>query len=108
MGDATRQVGDRIEQLLVEVRAMVPPAAMERVDELVRNILSLYGSGLERVMTILDDHEANELIDCLVSDRLLASLLVLHGLHPLGLEELTESKPDRDLVQIGKRPEART
>jgi hypothetical protein len=99
MADAVSQVGDRIEHLLAEIRAMVAPAAMERIDELVRCILSLYGSGLERMMAILDENKAGTLIDRLVSDRLLASLLVLHGLHS------EEAEPG--LVQIRNRPETR-
>ena len=99
MADAVSQVGDRIESLLAEIRAMVPPPAMERIDELVRCIVSLYGSGLERMMEILDQNEADKLIDRLVSDRLLASLLVLHGLH--------HPEADPGLVQIRNRPETR-
>ena len=59
MADAVSQVGDRIENLLAEIRAMVPPPTMERIDELVRCIVSLYGSGLERMMQILDENEAD-------------------------------------------------
>jgi hypothetical protein len=98
MADAVSQVGDRIENLLAEIRSMVPPPAMERIDELVRCIVSLYGAGLERMMEILDQNEADKLIDRLVSDRLLASLLVLHGLH---------QEADPGLVQIRDRPETR-
>ncbi len=40
------QVGERIESLLAEVRSMASPPAWQRVDELIRLILELYGSGL--------------------------------------------------------------
>ena len=40
------QIGERIERLLEEVRSMASPPAWQRVDELIRLILELYGSGL--------------------------------------------------------------
>ena len=99
MADAVSQVGDRIEHLLAEIRAMVAPAAIERIDELVRCILSLYGSGLELMMAILDENKADTLIDRLVSDRLLACVLVLLGLH--------WDVAEPGLVNILNRPETR-
>ena len=49
------QVGERIENLLQEVRSMASPPAWQRVDELIRLILELYGSGLSRTIEIAAD-----------------------------------------------------
>src|SRR5689334_10629668 len=78
------QIGERIERLLEEVRSMANPATWQRVDELIRLILQLYGSGLEQVLEIAADAgpSGQALIDRFTRDELIASLLVLHGLHP--------------------------
>jgi Fe-S cluster biogenesis protein NfuA/nitrite reductase/ring-hydroxylating ferredoxin subunit len=78
------QIGDRIERLLEEVRAMTSPPAWQRVDELIRLILELYGSGLGKIVEIASAPNASgeALLDRMTGDDLIASLLILHGLHP--------------------------
>ncbi len=78
------QVGERIENLLQEVRSMASPPAWQRVDELIRLILELYGSGLSRTIEIAAAHGAagEAIIDQLAADELVGSLFILHGLHP--------------------------
>jgi Fe-S cluster biogenesis protein NfuA len=73
-----RAIGDRIEQLLDELRA-ADPRLYDRAEELARMITDLYGSGLERVVELVDDPEV---LSRLVKDELVSSLLVVHGLHP--------------------------
>lgn len=76
-------------RLLEELREMVVPAAWLRVEQIVRRIVALYAAGLARLI----DHARTagargpDLDDLLVEDPLVASLLVLHGLHPLPTEE---------------------
>jgi Fe-S cluster biogenesis protein NfuA len=67
----------RIEALLEEVEVL--PGATE----LVEALLDLYGEGLARILGQLDDEQARGLAD----DELVAHLLVLHGLHPVPLDE---------------------
>ena len=61
----------------------------ERAEELVRLVVDLYGAGLERLLEIV--HEAggldDELLDALAGDELVSSLLLVHGLHPYGVED---------------------
>jgi Fe-S cluster biogenesis protein NfuA/nitrite reductase/ring-hydroxylating ferredoxin subunit len=78
------QVGERIERLLEEVRSTASPPAWQRVDELIRLILELYGAGLGRILEITAESgpAGDALRDRLAGDQLVASLLVLHGLHP--------------------------
>lgn len=80
----------RIETLINEVQAMVNPAARANVEELVQTLLELHGTGLERMMDIIwESGSLGEKIihERLPDDKLVSSLLLLHGLHPLGLEE---------------------
>ena len=62
--------------------------ARERAEELVRQVTDLYGAGLERILEILD--EPGKLDDAtlaaLAADDLVASLLLVHGLHPHDVE----------------------
>ena len=78
------ELGDRIERLLTEIRSMASPSVGDRVDEVVRSIVELYGAGLARVMELGASIEKNgdNLSAALVNDDLIASLLILHGLHP--------------------------
>ena len=83
--------GERIEALL-EASTAQGPVARERAEELVRIVVDLYGAGLERLMEIA--YEAGKLDDDLLSrladDELVANLLIVHGLHPYGVEERVE------------------
>jgi Fe-S cluster biogenesis protein NfuA/nitrite reductase/ring-hydroxylating ferredoxin subunit len=54
----------------------------------VRLVVDLYGAGLERLLEIAHDAGRldEELLDRLAADDLVASLLVVHGLHPYDVE----------------------
>jgi len=76
-----RVVGDRIEQLLDELHATAEPAGCALAEELLRLVTELYGGGLERVVTLARE-EAPGFVERLLDDELVASLLLVHGLHP--------------------------
>jgi Fe-S cluster biogenesis protein NfuA/nitrite reductase/ring-hydroxylating ferredoxin subunit len=79
-----RSAGDRI-QTLLDASAAGGAAARERAEQLVREVTDLYGAGLERMMHIAV--AANpELAEAFTSDDLVASLLLVHGLHPHTVE----------------------
>ncbi|MBS4727027.1 NifU family protein [Mycobacterium sp. SM1] len=79
VGDAHwRTAGDRI-QTLLDAASTGGAAARERAEQLVREVVELYGAGLARIMAMIEDPA---LIDRLASDDLVASLLLVHGLHP--------------------------
>lgn len=75
--DATdvRALPARIEELL---DSFDDPRAAERAEDLVAAVLSLYGEGLTRVVSLAGDDVVRRLLD----DDLVAGLLLLHGLHP--------------------------
>ena len=83
-----RACGERIEQLL-EASAAAGPLARERAEELVRCVVDLYGAGLQRVLEIAHAEGAltGPVLDGLAADELVASLLLVHGLHPYPLAE---------------------
>ncbi|WP_118915289.1 NifU family protein [Mycobacterium shigaense] len=73
-----RTAGDRI-QTLLDSCAASGPAAHDRAQQLVREIVGLYGAGLQRILALSD---SPGLAERLATDDLVASLLLVHGLHP--------------------------
>ncbi len=82
-GERLRAAGDRI-QTLLEASAAGGVVARERAEELVRLVADLYGAGLERILAVLRDGGRldEQLLAELADDDLVASLLLVHGLHP--------------------------
>jgi Fe-S cluster biogenesis protein NfuA len=85
-----RDVGDRIERLLDDLRAAVEPRAYDAVEELVRQVTDLYGAGLGRVVELARG-SPSALLEQLADDDLVASLLAIHGLHPVPVEDRVEA-----------------
>ena len=79
--------GDRIDALIA-ASAAGGVAARERAEELVRLVVDLYGAGLERMLQVLHEQGqlTDEALDALADDDLVASLLLVHGLHPYSVE----------------------
>jgi Fe-S cluster biogenesis protein NfuA/nitrite reductase/ring-hydroxylating ferredoxin subunit len=73
----------RVEGLLEELESLGDPAAREVALETVQAVLELYGAGLERVVHRLGPPQ----VTALATDELVAHLLLLHGLHPVSVEE---------------------
>jgi Fe-S cluster biogenesis protein NfuA/nitrite reductase/ring-hydroxylating ferredoxin subunit len=97
-----RAAGDRIESLLQELGGVADPRVRANAEELVRLLMELYGSALARILKIVDDTgPAVEIYDRLAADDLVASLLVLHGLHPLNVETRIARALDRVRPYLG-------
>ncbi len=86
-----RATGERIDALL-DASGSGGVVARERAEELVRLVADLYGAGLERILDIT--YEAGQLTDevlaALAGDDLVASLLLVHGLHPYDVGQRVE------------------
>lgn len=80
---ALRATGDRIESLL-EAAAGGGAAARSRAEDLVACVSELYGAGLARMLDLLREggHLDERLLTELATDDLVASLLLVHDLHP--------------------------
>jgi Fe-S cluster biogenesis protein NfuA/nitrite reductase/ring-hydroxylating ferredoxin subunit len=101
-GKNLRAAGDRIEGLLQELGTVADPRVRANAEELVRLLMELYGSALARILEIVDDTgRADEIYDRLAADDLVASLLVLHGLHPLNVETRIARALDRVRPYLG-------
>lgn len=79
---SVRESSARIESLLDDLEQSAVPAVMERVQELLSSVMTLYGNGLDRTIETLLDAGHPELARALADDEIVGSLFVLHGLHP--------------------------
>jgi Fe-S cluster biogenesis protein NfuA len=80
-----RAVGDRIEQLLDELRAAADPRFYGQAEEMLGLVTELYGGGLARIVEIVGSRDP-DVLAALAGDELVSSLLLVHGLHPDDLE----------------------
>jgi Fe-S cluster biogenesis protein NfuA len=78
----------RLEALLGEVDRSAAPTAQAHTRELVQLVLELHAAGLERLLDrVAASEDAETILDACASDDVIAGMLLLHGLHPLALEE---------------------
>jgi Fe-S cluster biogenesis protein NfuA/nitrite reductase/ring-hydroxylating ferredoxin subunit len=84
---ALRATADRIETLL-EASSANGSAARARAEELVACVSGLYGAGLARVLEIMRETGRldDEVLAALAGDDLVASLLLVHDLHPYDVQ----------------------
>jgi Fe-S cluster biogenesis protein NfuA len=80
-----RAAGDRIERLLDQLRAGADPQSYARAEELLRLVTELYGAGLARIVALVGEEDPR-LLGRLADDELVASLLMVHELHPDSIE----------------------
>ena len=73
------RTGRRIEEVLDRLAATGDPAVTAAAEDLVRALMEFYGAGLARILDLLP---AGGPATALLGDDLVASLLVLHDLHP--------------------------
>jgi Fe-S cluster biogenesis protein NfuA len=83
-----QQRADRIEALLQEVTTFADPRARAMIEELIQALLDMYGDGLARVLELTEQAGApgQALTEAFANDGLLASLFLLHGLHPVDIK----------------------
>lgn len=87
-----RTAGDRI-QTLLDASAASGTLVRERTEQLAGELTELYGAALQRVVSIAAAADPT-LIDRFAADDLVASLLLVHGLHPHGIERRIEDALD--------------
>ena len=89
--------------LLADIGDMADPAIAGRAEDLVSLLMRLYGAGIRRILEIADEAGLLEgaLLDRLVDDELVASLLIVHDLHPVDLETRVQDALDRVRPYLG-------
>lgn len=79
-----------VQELQEQLDAQPPGTTRDLASELVLAVVTMYGAGLERIVAGL--HEAGdggsiELAQRLGQDPIVATLLLIHDLHPVALED---------------------
>ena len=101
-GDDAQAAGERVEALLAELRSQAGPQVAAAAEELVGSLVELYGAGLARITEILGEDESGpKLMDKLVADPLVESLLLVHDLHPLDISTRVRRAVEEVLPQLG-------
>jgi len=86
---APEELVERVQELLGSLDEIADPFAQQRVQELIGAVLELYGAGLDRILGVVADagEPGLPIRDALLDDGIVASLLLIHGLYPVALEE---------------------
>ena len=102
-GHDAEAVGERVEALLSELRSRAGPQVAATAEELVSCLVELYGAGLARITEIVGEDEGSgpQLMDKLVADPLVESLLLVHDLHPLDTSTRVRRAVEEVLPQLG-------
>jgi Fe-S cluster biogenesis protein NfuA/nitrite reductase/ring-hydroxylating ferredoxin subunit len=78
----------RVEELTAQVEQLPDPAARRIAEDLMSAVIEMYGQGLARIVEVLDEEDAaSELKQRLADDGIVASLLLIHDLYPVPVEE---------------------
>jgi Fe-S cluster biogenesis protein NfuA/nitrite reductase/ring-hydroxylating ferredoxin subunit len=77
-----------IEALVNRIENVADPALKATAKELVQSLMELHGAGIERMLEIVRQDATSEssIIEALVRDDHVRSLLLIYGLHPDSLE----------------------
>jgi Fe-S cluster biogenesis protein NfuA len=97
---AFQRMSQRVERLIARIEAAPDPNVRADALELTRSLMELHGAALDRLMEIVARAGASgyALMDDFAGDGLVASLLLLYGLHPYDLgtrvmKALDEARP---------------
>jgi Fe-S cluster biogenesis protein NfuA/nitrite reductase/ring-hydroxylating ferredoxin subunit len=94
-----RSAGDRIQSLL-DASAGSGTVVRERTEQLAAELTDLYGAALARIIAMTAE-SAPELVGRFAADELVASLMLVHGLHPHGIERRIEDALDSVRPYLG-------
>ena len=79
---------DRIEELVSRVEGSGDQAMRAVAQELLQAVIELHGVALDRILTAVAELPAGAAaIERMAEDELVSSVLSLHGMHPVSLEE---------------------
>jgi Fe-S cluster biogenesis protein NfuA/nitrite reductase/ring-hydroxylating ferredoxin subunit len=86
----TEQLMARVEELTGRLEHLDDAAARELAEELTSAVVQMYGAGLERIVELTDSDTRTALAE----DELVASLLMIHDLYPVPIEERVQEALD--------------
>ena len=83
----------RVQELQERLDAAEPSLTKELAEGLVGALVQMYGAGLEHVVSSLQltGEAGREMLEAIASDPLLATMLLIHDLHPVPLRERVDA-----------------
>jgi Fe-S cluster biogenesis protein NfuA/nitrite reductase/ring-hydroxylating ferredoxin subunit len=92
----TEQLVGRVQDLQARLESSNATATRELAEELVSAVVQMYGAGLERILASLIEAgpEGERIAASLPDDPLVATLLLIHDLHPVPLEHRVQQALD--------------
>jgi Fe-S cluster biogenesis protein NfuA/nitrite reductase/ring-hydroxylating ferredoxin subunit len=93
---APQRLIERVQELQLRLDEAGDPIPRETAEELVAALIQMYGLGLERIMGSLEGlgDASGQLASALVQDPLVATLLLIHDLHPIPLRQRVQDALD--------------
>jgi Fe-S cluster biogenesis protein NfuA/nitrite reductase/ring-hydroxylating ferredoxin subunit len=85
--DTARELVARVEGLLEELERLSDETAQRTAMDAAQALLDMYGEGLDRIVGVLAAHDDGTLAGELGDDELVSHLLLLHGLHPVPVQQ---------------------
>ena len=94
--DDAEELVARVQELQAELDSAADSATGELAAELVSCVVRMYGAGLERIVSALADagDPGRRIADALAEDQLVATLLLIHDLHPVPLADRVQAALD--------------
>jgi Fe-S cluster biogenesis protein NfuA len=77
----------RVETLLAALEELSDGKARQIATDVAQALLDMYGEGLDRIVEVLAANDDGTLARELADDELVSHLLLLHGLHPVPVQE---------------------
>ena len=84
---SAQELVERVGRLTAELDRIGDDRARRTAEELVASVIELHGQGLERILAVVADSADAELSERLAADGIVASLMLVHGLYPVDLEQ---------------------
>ena len=97
VGDAVpEQLVQSIQDLQERLETTGDTATREVADQLVSAVVRMYGAGLERIVDVLAaaGPDGRRMADALSEDELVSTLLLIHDLHPVPLDDRVRAALD--------------
>ncbi len=85
---------ERLETLLARLAALPAVEARVVAEEVVSTLLELYGEALARIVALIERRAGGDVVHDLAADGVVASVLLVHGLHPVDLRTRVEEALD--------------
>ena len=78
----------QLQKLVEQIATVSDQNTRALFDECLQSVLALYGDGLARILQLVSNAgpDGKAVFDALIHDKLIRSLLLVHGLHPQTLE----------------------